>query len=91
MLFGPGQLSKDEVMMILRVYWTDKYTRAAAGLRGSNGLQDRLARQFKVKRSTIERIVEMKHNVNRSRYPGIHLGNIQKEVKRRLRQRGIIE
>jgi len=89
-------LSLDQVRMILRIFWTDRYTRKAAGLSTTTrGLRGRLAKQFGVSEEVIKKITYIKKNQTgakrRTRYKTIALGSLQRNVKARLRKRGIIQ
>lgn len=87
-----GYLTPAQVRLILRIYWTDQYTRRAQGFsKGTYGLHARLIKKFGVGRSTIERITEMVNDPDRRRYPGIHLTQIKRLVKVQLRRRGILK
>lgn len=88
-----SSLTLPQVRMILRIYWTDRYTRLARGKRTTPGLRVRLARQFDVSVEVIKKLISIKHNqhgqLRRARFKTVSLPSIQRNVKRRLRQRGI--
>lgn len=88
-----GQLTPKQVRMVLRIYWTDQYTRRAEGFtRGTRGLIKRLAFQSDVSADTIEKITVLTNDpAKRTRYKTVSLTTIKRLVKLRLRTRGIIQ
>lgn len=95
---GPARtlssLTLPQVRMILRIYWTDRYTRRARGKLGTTlGLRIRLAQQFDVSVEVVKKVISIKHNQygwpRRNRFKTVSLLSIQRTVKRRLQQRGI--
>lgn len=86
-----SSLSLPQVRMILRIYWTDRYTRRAQGLKNAtHGMQKRLAQQFRTSPDVIKKVVSIKHNQHgqprRERYPTVNLRGIQVGVQTRLKK-----
>lgn len=91
---APGRtlssLKLEQVRMILRIYWTDRYQRRVIGLnRCTPGIRERLAKQFDVSIEVIKKVVGVKHSRRRLRFKTISLKTIKRNVQTRLRQRGI--
>lgn len=91
---GPARtlssLTPAQARMILRIYWTDRYQRQALGyIRGTIGIQTRLANQFGVSNEVIKKLVAIRNRKRRQRFKSIGLRGIQRGVKKRLRQRGM--
>lgn len=88
-----ASLDLKQVRMILRIYWTDHYTRAAQGKQATHGIRKRLARQFNTNIEIVKKIVSIKPNhpggKRRRRYPTIALQSMQKQIKARLKREGI--
>lgn len=90
-----GSLSLDQVRMILRIYWTDQYTRQKLGFtNGTYGIKHRLANQFGTTVEIIKKVVGIKQNAvgsrRRARYPSINLQTMKRNVKLRLTKIGIL-
>ena len=83
------QLTREQIRLILRIYWTDRLARKAAG-KGccTLGLYDRLAAEFGVSRRLIRHIADARDNVNKDRFKDISVSHVRKDVRRRLRSRG---
>lgn len=95
---APGRtlssLTLDQVRMILRIYWTDRYQRRALGFkRCTHGTRERLAKQFDVSVEVIKKVVSIKENQHRrqrrQRFKTVALKTIKRHVQERLRQRDI--
>src|SRR6266550_7081921 len=84
-----SKLPRDQIRLILRIYWTDKLARRGVGKsRGTPGLYDRLAAEFGVSKRLIRILADLRDTEKKNRFKEISVENIQYDVKRRLRSRG---
>lgn len=90
-------LKPEDVRLILRIYWTDKYAREAYGFKRSTpGIRNRLAKQFGVSYEVIKKIVAMKSNEHRQvrrrrRFKTIDVWMSRRAAKANLKRIGVVQ